>query len=594
MSWRLRSWLIGCGALALLAAGWAFVVTDLLHEYSHDAAEVADRSRTRAMIFARFADTTFASAAIALDQLVPHVGASAVTLPRDGAALQGLLQQTVRSVPIFYGIAVVDRNGNALATSQDETDAALNLADQAYFGWHRRNASHALHVSAPMVGWLDAFWAIPVSLRIDDPSGAFAGMVVGLLKPDYLTGFMRDLGVDSALIALADGTMLVSEPAPAVRGARRSAIDRQMIDRWREQSGPLVDEVPDLVLVPPPRRTVDVAFDRDAGAQAASYVALRSIPAAAFTRIDLGPAMDPWWQAARYRIIGGGVLTGMMLLLAWLAIAGMRRDLKTSMALRAARDDAQLARQKAEEADRNKSVFLAHTSHELCTPLNAIIGFSEVLAREVFGPLDKRYREYSRDIHHSGQHLLAVVNNILDLAKVSADRWELAYERFALPELLDDVGRFAAPEAELRSIELKRDVPPDFPDLYTDRRVVKQILLNLIANGIKFTPSGGVVAVAASRSADGGIIIMIIDTGIGIDPADLDQVVKPFRNLSNLIARKEGGTGLGLPLCRAFVDLLGGELTITSQPGEGTSVMVRLPATCIAEGPIDEIDATAA
>ena len=587
MSRRLRSWLIGCGALALVAAGWTFIVTDLLHERSHYTAEAAERTRARAMIFARFADTTFASAAVALHELAAQAEVSA-TRPADRAPLRAVLQRTVQTIPIFYGIALVGADGSVLATSQDNA-APLTLGDQAYFGWHRRNPGSGLHVSPPMVTWLDTLWAIPISMRIDDAKGAFDGLIVGLLKPDYFTGFIRDLGVDSALVALADGTVLVSEPAPLVSSSHRSLLDRQMIGEWREQASAAA-----ATMSPQRRRPVDVTLNADSGPQAASYVNLETIPAAVFARISLDRVLGPWQQSARYRVIGGGLLSILTFLLALLAISGMRRDVKRSMALRAARDEAQLARQRAEEADRNKSVFLAHTSHELRTPLNAIIGFSEVLAREVFGPLDKRYREYSRDIHHSGQHLLAVVNNILDLAKVSADHWELAHERFSLPELLDDIGRFATPEAELRSVDLKRDVPEDFPELYTDRRVVKQILLNLITNGIKFTPAGGVVAVAASRHADGGIIIMIIDTGVGIDPADLDKVVKPFRNISNLLARKEGGTGLGLPLCRAFVDLLGGDLAITSQPGEGTSVMVRLPASCIAAGSIGEVDATAA
>jgi len=588
MSRRLRSWLIGCGALALVAAGWTFILTDLLHERSHYAAEAAERSRARAMIFARFTDTTFASAAIALRELGRQAEAAAALPLPDQAAIRAILQRTVQTIPFFYGIAFVGADGNVLATSQDNP-APFSLADQAYFGWHRRNPGIDLHVSPPMVSWLDTLWAIPISMRVDDAKGAFAGIIVGLLKPDYFTGFIRDLGVDSALIALPDGTVLVSEPAPLVSNAHRSVLDRQMISEWREQAAMAPGTVAPAA-APPRRRTVDLMLSADSGPQAASYVNLDAIPAAVFARISLDRVMEPWLQSARHRIIGGGLLSILTLLLALLAISGMRRDVKRSMALRAARDEAQLARQRAEEADRNKSVFLAHTSHELRTPLNAIIGFSEVLAREVFGPLDKRYREYSRDIHHSGQHLLTVVNNILDLAKVSADHWELAHERFSLPELLDDIGRFAAPEAELRSVELKRDMPLDFPELYTDRRVV----LNLITNGIKFTPAGGVVAVAASRQADGGIIIMVIDTGVGIDPADLDKVVKPFRNISNLLARKEGGTGLGLPLCHAFVDLLGGDMAITSQPGEGTSVMVRLPPSCIAAGSIGEVDATAA
>jgi len=329
-------------------------------------------------------------------------------------------------------------------------------------------------------------------------------------------------------------------------------------------------------------------------AEAAGHAAIDSLPGIVFVGLDMDKELAPWRRETLHRLAGAAVYTGLVALLTWAIIAVTRRDQRTAAALRTARDEAQDARRRAEEADRNKSLFLAHTSHELRTPLNAIIGFSEVLAKEVFGPLEQRYREYSRDIHHSGQHLLSVVDNILDLSKVSAGQWELAREQFALADLLDDVGRLAAPEAALRSVELKRVLPSDLLPLYTDRRALRQVLLNLIVNGVKFTPAGGTVGVVASVEPEGRLVIAVLDTGIGIEPAELDKVLEPFSNVSDLIARKPGGTGLGLPLCRAFVRLLGGELTITSEVGEGTSVTVRLPAEILKAGPADDLDATAA
>src|SRR6185369_1629698 len=212
------------------------------------------------------------------------------------------------------------------------------------------------------------------------------------------------------------------------------------------------------------------------------------------------------------------------------------------------------------------------------TPLNAIIGFSEVLATEALGPLgEPRYREYSGYIHDSGQHLLGVVNNILDLAQVSAGRWQLRKDRFGLDDVLDDIWRTLTPLAASRSVTLERNVATGLPDLVSERRVIRQILLNLGSNAVKFTMAGGHATIVAAPSTDGGLILRVSDTGIGIDSAIIDQVAQPFSNFSHVLARRQGGTGLGLPLCRVFVELLGGTMTIHSRVGEGTTVTVMLP-----------------
>jgi signal transduction histidine kinase len=576
MPQKLRLWIIGCGAAALLAGGWAFLVRDIAHEYDRLMTDALDRSRTRAVILREFTDATFASAALALRQLDTQSGADGIVLPSDPALMREVLQRTAQILPFFNGLAVVDKDGDIVLSTHGLPGSSVNVADRAYFTWHRDHAASDLLVAAPIKARVDGGVTIPVSMRIADGKGGFGGIVLGGVKPDYLEAFMRSLGADSAFIALNGGAILAGTPPDKLLPNGQSALDPKLIDRWR--GTPVGSSV----------------VTADGQSTVAGYAALSAVPGVAFVGLDLTHQLAPWRRQTLQRLGGGAAYTVLIVLLCWVMIAGMRRDERTAGALRSARDDAQEARRLAEEADRNKSMFLAHTSHELRTPLNAIIGFSEVLAKEVFGPLEKRYREYSRDIHHSGLHLLAVVDNILDLAKVSAGRWDLARERFALNDLLDDIGRLAGPEAVTRSIDLRREVPADLPMLYTDRRVLRQVLVNLISNGVKFTPSGGTVGVVAAVDPGRWLTITVLDTGIGIAHAELDQVLEPFRNVSDLIARKPGGTGLGLPLCRAFVRLLGGELTIASELGEGTSVTVKLPAEIFAHGPADDMDATAA
>ena len=573
---KLRLWIIACGAFALLAVGWAFIVRDIAHEYDRLMTEALERSRTRATILRAFTDATFSSAALALRQLDVGSGKAGIVLPPDQALVREVLRRSAHVLPFLNGLAIVDGNGTIVLTTHRDLANPVNVGDRAYFIWHRDHAAAGMTVSAPIAARADGHRVIPVSMRIDDSHGGFGGIVLGGVDPSYFEAFMRSLGADHAFVALDDGTVLAGTPAPGFLPNGQSQIDPALLARWRAAS------------------TGSSIVSSAGVTTVAGYAALSAAPGVVCVGLDMTRELAPWRRETLHRLGGGAVYTALLLLLTWVIMGGIRRDRRTEAALRLARDQAQEARKLAEEADRNKSLFLAHTSHELRTPLNAIIGFSEVLAKEVFGPLEKRYREYSLDIHHSGQHLLAVVDNILDLAKVSAGRWDLARERFTLDELLNDVGRFAAPEAALRSVELKREVPPDLPALHTDRRVLRQVLLNLIVNGIKFTPSGGVVGVVAIVESDGRLAIAVLDTGIGIETAELEHVLEPFRNVSDLIARKPGGTGLGLPLCRAFVKLLGGELTIASDVGEGTCVTVTLPPDVFAAGPAEDADATAA
>jgi cell cycle sensor histidine kinase DivJ len=235
------------------------------------------------------------------------------------------------------------------------------------------------------------------------------------------------------------------------------------------------------------------------------------------------------------------------------------------------------ARDAAEEASRAKTEFLANMSHELRTPLNAVIGFADILSGELFGKLSEaRYREYARLIHESGKHLLNVVNDILDMSKVEAGKFRLVKEPVdvgALVALSCDIMRHAA---EQRSLALIADVVPGLPALAADRRTCKQMLLNLIANAIKFTDAGGVVRVSA-REAQGNIELSVADNGIGIAKQDLPKLGNPFVQANNAYGRAGHGTGLGLSVVSALAELHGGRLMLESTLGQGTTATIILP-----------------
>ena len=236
------------------------------------------------------------------------------------------------------------------------------------------------------------------------------------------------------------------------------------------------------------------------------------------------------------------------------------------------------AKEEAERANRAKSEFLANMSHELRTPLNAIIGFSEIISKQLFGPVGSpRYLDYARDIYASGEHLLGIVNSILDTSKIEAGSFVLSEGPCDVIELVESATRMVEARAVQASITLEQQVAAGLSPIIVDERISKQILLNLLSNAVKFTPSGGKVTVTADYSADGGLLIQVKDNGIGIAPEDLARLFDRFAQVDTSYARRHGGTGLGLHLTKKLIELHGGSIRLESQVGIGTTANVTWP-----------------
>ncbi len=231
---------------------------------------------------------------------------------------------------------------------------------------------------------------------------------------------------------------------------------------------------------------------------------------------------------------------------------------------------------RAEDANQAKSKFLANMSHELRTPLNAIIGFSEIMESGMFGALGAdKYHEYCRDIRHSGQFLLEVINDILDMSKIEAGRMKLDLEDIELDRILTEAMRVVSSRAEDKRVELSAEIAPSL-FFKADRRALKQIALNLLSNAVKFTPEGGRVTVGG-RLSGGAITVAIQDTGIGIEKEALKKLGRPFEQVESQLTKSHQGSGLGLAIAKSLVELHGGAMRIRSAPGKGTLVVVRLP-----------------
>jgi two-component system cell cycle sensor histidine kinase PleC len=236
------------------------------------------------------------------------------------------------------------------------------------------------------------------------------------------------------------------------------------------------------------------------------------------------------------------------------------------------------ARRRAESANLAKSRFLATMSHELRTPLNAILGFSEVMKGELFGPHGvPAYKEYSNDIHVSGQHLLMLINEILDLSRVEAGRYELNEEPVSLREVVEDCCRLLAMRAKSRNLAITEALEPELPLIWADERAVRQAALNLLTNAIKFTPPGGSVVVKVGWTRSGGQYLSIRDTGPGIPPDEIPIVLSSFGRGALAQKNAEEGTGLGLPIVKGLVELHGGEFRLNSTLRVGTEVIVIFP-----------------
>ncbi len=256
---------------------------------------------------------------------------------------------------------------------------------------------------------------------------------------------------------------------------------------------------------------------------------------------------------------------------------------RSEAALLAAKKEAELAAEqarnamyKAQAADRAKTAFLANMSHELRTPLNAIIGFSEMMVLLGDDGLAK-FREYAKDISASGQHLLELINDVLDLAKVESGKLELEDRRVDVAAVAGASLTFVRDSAMERGLELSHVLGEDLPPLRADERKLKQILTNLLSNAVKFTPQGGRVCLKTFLDGDGALIFQIVDTGIGIAVQDIPRALAPFEQVRSRSGLTVGGTGLGLPLTKGLIELHGGELSIDSELGRGTEVTVRLP-----------------
>ena len=388
------------------------------------------------------------------------------------------------------------------------------------------------------------------------------------------------VGATYGLGLLANATLALGLGGGLVTTQRAVGASRRRAERVESQLRSLLGEQPHLLVLLESGRRVGAVYGHAPPGVVASALVDRAL-----AQIVDPPARPLMEEALRRALTDGSAEVGFAPAGApdaWL-VASLRRigpqrliaSIRDAGPERAREVELARGRDEADAQNAGKSRFLANMSHELRTPLNAIMGFSDIMRARLFGPMPEKYGEYSELIHESGAHLLELINDVLDMSKIEAERYELVREAFDARDAVNAVLRLMRGQADRAGVNLRGVLPRTPLDVDADRRALKQIALNLISNALKFTPKGGAVTVTL-QAAHGALELVVADTGVGIGPQDLTRIGRPYEQAGDA-ERRMAGTGLGLSLVRAFAELHGGEMALESSLGEGTSVTVRLP-----------------
>jgi len=519
-------------------------------------------------------------AAISLDQTAGMVAeAGGIDAIRDMDHWMRL-REAAAHVDGGESLWIFDAQGRSVMESLSYPGRVADVADRDYFRASRE--SDRLFIGPAVVSRAtEKRMAFSISRPLRDQDGNFIGVVAAGIDVDYLTDFYDLLGFDyNPLIGVyrANGDVVARRPN------MREMVGRNVADGILFKTK--LKEAPEGLYISP--------SVLDGASRIAAYRTMRDYGLIVLAGIDETEAFAEWRTRTAYTA-AEALLASLVILLtmAW-GLRYLDRERRATRQLTEARASAEQAgaerdqvtrlaaelkraKEAAETANRGKGEFLASLSHELRTPLNAVIGFSDLIAREAEGPVGAPvYKRFAMNVRDSGQHLLELINEILDHAQAEAGCLRIEEATVDLDAAATFAVRMLTPRAERAGVTLAVSVDPSVRALRADERRLRQILLNLIANAVKYTPSGGSVTVTAGMEA-GALEIRVTDTGLGIPAEDIDRVMEPFGRADTATNRRVEGTGLGLPLTRRLVELHGGTLALRSTLGVGTTVTARLP-----------------
>jgi signal transduction histidine kinase len=486
-------------------------------------------------------------------------------------AFHDALFRLQKLLPEIDVTAVIDADGNAIGSSREYPVPKVNIVDVPFFATLKEKPDSGLIISDPILARLSGNQTLYIARSMVDAVGRFQGIVMAGISVNYFQKYFSgiDLGATSTVT-------LVNQ-------------DVRVLARWPDRDGLVGKRLAGMASGPRPASGATATIVADDNSRNARRIVVTGFEVGqhpmflAISRTEVA-LLQPWRSALVFIVLFATTSLVVLGVLAAFVLRAITHEERWGNALmerevRLSRQAIELAhaRDVAETANRARGVFMANMSHELRTPLNAILGFSEILEKGLFGPLgNPRYREFAADIHASGRHLLEVIGNILDLAKVDAGKLELFAQDFDVVEIMQSCGRLMSEAANAAGVSLEVLAPLGPVYIQGDPTRVRQILLNLLSNAVKFTPRGKTVTLAGEPVED-GFILRVIDTGIGMTEEETVKAMEPFRQIDSSMARRYQGTGLGLPLAKSLVTLHEGEMDIRSVPGEGTTVTVWLP-----------------
>jgi two-component system cell cycle sensor histidine kinase PleC len=469
------------------------------------------------------------------------------------------MRRRLLQAPLARSILLVGIDGRSIvATNLPANNPPIDLSDREYVSHHRRNPGNRLYLSKPVRSRADQSWVMLASRRIEDQSGAFVGVIVASIDLAELAKRLDVFTISPSaalLLISADGNVLARRPNHADAVGTTLANNPAMMSTIGKSFGAGETNSP---------------FDGQE--RFFSFQRSTAYPFIAVSGLESAEVLAPWKQQLVFYVLIGLLGAFSIATFTFYILRQLRQH-------EAALSDLTLAKLEAEEANRAKTAFLAGMSHELRTPLNAILGFSEVVAKQLFGAqAQNKYAEYASDIHRSASHLLELISDLLDMAKIEAGHFELKLQLIDVKALIEWSANEVKDMAKLRGVEIYASVPHAFPRLFCDERVMRQIMINLLSNALRFTPSGGKISIIARRSERGDSEILISDTGPGIPITEREKAFSPFAEVQTQELRDyEEGSGLRLPISKKLVEIHGGQLFIEEAETGGTRTRLSLP-----------------
>ena len=471
------------------------------------------------------------------------------------------LKALADAMPGVRTISVLNREGTIVNSNRPEL-VGQNFSRRPYFETTKRLADPDVVVVSPPFTTSLGIYTMNLAMMIPGSNREFSGLVSATLEPEYFTTLLGSAlyapDMWSAIVQ-GDGVQFLTVPERLDQRGKNLALPGTFFTRHM-QSGQTETLFKGVVYATGQYRMLAQITIRPPA------VPMNSPLVAAISR-DVAAAYADWVKDA----VEQGALYFLLLLMSTAGLFVFQRH------QRIYDQEVAQARHEAERASEAKSHFLANMGHEIRTPLNSIIGFSQLIRDRAFGPLEKEYVDAADDIHVSGMNLLMLVNDILNISKIEAGKMDIERVRLPISAILVDTTRVFRLKAEAGKVTVSTVVEEPGLTVWADERALRHILFNLLSNAIKFTPEGGSVTIGARQAPDGGVLLSVSDTGVGIPASELDRVLLPFEQIDNRFSRAHGGTGLGLSLVQGLVALHGGRLEIESEPGKGSVFTVWFP-----------------